>query len=109
LAFCMAREECKGGFSRPCATERHHASLTSKHSPFIIYSLHVMTKPFSTIYSEKKANLIDRPETKINNLIRLLTFTTDQEKTNKIIKEIQYYQNLVHKINNDEKQSSLFD
>ena len=51
---------------------------------------------------------IDRPEKKINNLIRLLTFTTDEKETLKIIKQIQYYQNLIQKIN-DKNQTSLFD
>jgi hypothetical protein len=68
-----------------------------------------MTKRISSIYEEHPLKIeTDRPEKKISKLIRLLTFTTDEKETLKIIKQIQYYQNLIQKIN-DKNQTSLFD
>jgi len=85
-----------------------HASLTSTFPPFINYSLHVMTKRIPSVYEEHAPKIeVDKTEKKISKLIRLLTFAKTQEETNKIIKDIQYYQNLAFKINS--KQPSLFD
>jgi len=60
-----------------------------------------MTKRIASVYEEHTPKIeIDKTEKKISKLIRLLTFAKTEEETNKIIKDIQYYQDLSFKINN---------